>query len=125
MSEPTCTRKVYICSRQAAATSRSTSDFDITLSRNIVLPQRCAGFLTDIQIPHSWYVVDENQRYLYFRIDVLANKYFENIELAKGNYTGQQLADAIRPLMAAKIGSIGSPVGHRFFSLSTTRLCMS
>ena len=39
MCEATFARKVYICSRQATTTSRSTSDFDITLRRNLVLPQ--------------------------------------------------------------------------------------
>ena len=87
MSELTFPRKVYICSRQAAATSRSTSDFDLTLSRNVVLPQKCAGFITDIQIPHSWYTVDAGQRFLYFRIDssALTASYFDKIELRKGN----------------------------------------
>ena len=93
MSEPTFPRKVYICSRQAAATSRSTSDFDISLSRNLVLPQKVAGFLTDIQLPHSWYTVDAGQRFLYFRIDStdLATLYFNKIELSKGNYSGSGL----------------------------------
>ena len=93
MSEPTFTRKVYICSRQATPTSRSTSDFDISLSRNVVLPQKAAGFITDIQIPHSWYTVDDGQRYLYFKIMATSEGYGK-IELARGNYTGTQLADA-------------------------------
>ena len=83
MTEPTFTRKVYICSRQASATSRSTSDFDLALTRNLVLPQKCAGFVTDIQIPHSWYVIDEGQRFLYFMLNESSE--FAKIEFNKGN----------------------------------------
>ena len=110
MSEPTFTRKVYICSRQATPTSRSTSDFDISLSRNVVLPQKAAGFITDIQIPHSWYTVDEGQRFLYFKIMSTSTPpvTFGKIELAKENYTGEQLADAIRELMPAQLTVVGN-----------------
>ena len=111
MSEPAFTRKVYICSRQAAATSRSTSDFDLTLSRNLVLPQKCAGFITDIQIPHSWYAVDAGQRFLYYRMDALTT-IFGRVELQKGNYTGEQLAEALRDKMAAE----SLPSGLSFFA---------
>ena len=115
MGEPTFTRKVYICSRQAAATSRSTSDFDLTLSRNLVLPQKCAGFITDIQIPHTWYTIDAGQRYLYFRIDA-ATTLFGRIELNKGNYSGQKLADALRTKMAAAFLALANmPTGQHFF----------
>ena len=116
MGEPTFTRKVYICSRQAAATSRSTSDFDLTLSRNLVLPQKCAGFITDIQIPHTWYTVDSGQRYLYFRIDATTPFLFGRIELNKGNYSGQKLADALRDKMgAALLALANAPTRQRFF----------
>ena len=118
MGDPTFTRKVYICSRQAAPSSRSTSDFDITLSRNLVLPQKCAGFITDIQIPHSWYAVDAGHRFLYFVIQTVSatGNVYGKIELLQGNYTGKQLADAIRPLMATKLASLtGAPAGMRFY----------
>ena len=118
MTEPTFTRKVYICSRQATTTSRSTSDFDLTLSRNLVLPQKCAGFITDVCIPHSWYTVDAGQRFLYFRIDVLpapSHMIWGKVELTQGNYTGPQLADALRALVNATIASLGgAPVGQHF-----------
>ena len=124
MSEPTFPRKVYICSRQATATSRSTSDYDLTLSRNVVLPQKCAGFITDIQIPHSWYTVDAGQRFLYFRIDstALATLYFNKIELSKGNYSGAGLATALR----IKVNDVisGLLTAYRVFA-STIPGCMS
>ena len=115
MNEPTFPRKVYICSRQAAATSRSTSDFDLTLSRNVVLPQKCAGFITDIQIPHSWYTVDAGQRFLYFRIDTATSvTLFDKVELTKGNYTGAAVATALRTKMNDVIA--GLPLaGLQFF----------
>jgi len=118
MSEPTFTRKVYICSRQASLTSRSTSDFDITLSRNLVLPQKCASFVTDIQIPHSWYCVDVGQRYLYFRIVApsLSINAVDRVEVPTGNYTGEELANELRSLMAAKISALGL-TGQRFYVL--------
>ena len=114
MSDPTFTRKVYICSRQSAATSKSTSDFDITLSRNLVLPQKCAGFVTDIQIPHSWYVIDAGQRYLYFKI-VAGTTLYGKVELSQGNYTGAGLGEAIRTLMTAYLSTTsGAPPSQRF-----------
>ena len=113
MSNPTFVRKVYVDSRMATSTSRSNSDFDITLSRNIVLPQKAAGFITDIQIPHSWYCVDVGHRYLYFSIDALST-FIIKIGLAKGNYTGEQLADEIRARMHAKIATL-SVVGQLFY----------
>ena len=115
MSEPTFTRKVYICSRQAAPTSRSTSDFDLTLSRNLVLPQKCAGFITDIQIPHSWYVIDEGQRYLYFKI-IAGTTLYGKVELSQGNYTGEELGAAIKTLMTSYLSTTaGAPLGQQFY----------
>ena len=122
MNEPTFPRKVYICSRQAAATSRSTSDFDLTLSRNIVLPQKCAGFITDIQIPHSWYTVDDGQRFLYFHVDVPGQfQHFDKIELSKGNYTGADLATAIRTKVNDALNNLAL-TGLQFFCKYETGL---
>ena len=122
MNEPTFPRKVYICSRQAAASSRSTSDFDLTLSRNIVLPQKCAGFITDIQIPHSWYTVDAGQRFLYFRVEVPAQfQHFSKIELSKGNYSGADLATAIRTRVNGALNTL-SLTGLQFFCKYETGL---
>ena len=118
MSEPTFPRKVYICSRQAASTSRSTSDFDLSLSRNLVLPQKAAGFITDIQIPHSWYTVDAGQRFLYFRVEVSAPQFqhFSKIELSKGNYSGADLATAIRTKVNDALNNL-SLTGLQFFCI--------
>ena len=36
------------------------------LNRAITLPRRCAGFVTDIHLMHSWYNVDEHAHRLYY-----------------------------------------------------------
>ena len=118
MGEPTFTRKVYICSRQAADTSRSTSDFDICLSRNLVLPQRCAGFITDIHIPHAWRTIDNGHCFLYYRLfsaSLGLNEQFAKVELAKGNYTGAQLAVEIRLKVAASLATMTGVTGLQFY----------
>ena len=45
----------YIDSRFREQNSKSSSDFTYELARNINLPKRCAGFITDVTIPVSWH----------------------------------------------------------------------
>ena len=59
-------RKIYIDSRFKKDTSRSTSDFEFELSRVVTLPKRCAGFITDIHLVHSWFNVDAHNQNLYY-----------------------------------------------------------
>ena len=89
MSDPSFTRKIYIDARQATPSSRSTSDFEVVLGRDVVLPPKAAGFVTDIHIPHSWYTVDDGSQYLYARINASGTEFGIRVQLSKGNYTGE------------------------------------
>ena len=46
--------------------SGTPSDFTFELNRAITLPSKCAGFITDIELMHSWYNVDDHNYYFYF-----------------------------------------------------------
>ena len=41
-------------------------DFTFELNRAVTLPSKCAGFITDIELFHSWYTVDDHNEFLYF-----------------------------------------------------------
>jgi hypothetical protein len=56
-------RKVYVDSRFRS--EGSNSDFTIDLKQNIETPPGTVAFLDDVTIPHTWYSVANNNRYLY------------------------------------------------------------
>ena len=115
MSDPSFTRKIYIDSRQATQSSRSTSDFDVVLGRDVVLPPKAAGFVTDIHIPHSWYTVDDGSQYLYVRIKAGSELGFR-VQLPKGNYTGEELASELQTLLrTALAGLTAVNAGSQFY----------
>ena len=60
-------RKIYIDLRFREQTSKSSNDFVYELARNINLPKRCAGFITDVTIPVSWHNINVNGKYLYLK----------------------------------------------------------
>ena len=64
--ETNSVRKLYIDSRFRLDGSKSSSDMEFELNRAITLPRRCAGFVTDIHLMHSWYNVDEHAFRLYY-----------------------------------------------------------
>ena len=57
-------RKIMIDSRFRK--SGTPSDFTFELNRAITLPSKCAGFITDIELVHSWYNVDTHNEFFYF-----------------------------------------------------------
>ena len=60
-------KKVYIDSRFKTKDSKSNSEFKYELVESIQLPDKCVCFVDDVIVPHSWYNIDENNRYLYIR----------------------------------------------------------
>jgi hypothetical protein len=40
--------------------------FTFELNRAITLPTYCAGFITDIELVHSWWTIDTHNEFLYF-----------------------------------------------------------
>ena len=40
-------------------------NFTFELNRAVTLPSKCAGFITDIELIHSWYTVDDHNEFLY------------------------------------------------------------
>ena len=73
-------RKVMIDSR--IRKSGTPGSFTFELNRAITLPSKCAGFITDIELVHSWWTVDDHNEYLYFYevfVDYAANPQVWNI----------------------------------------------
>ena len=104
-------RKIYIDSGFREQTSKSSSDFVYELARNINLPKRCAGLITDVTIPVSWHNIDVNGKYLYFieRTRDLAQPKVARVEIQATNYTASSLAAAIKDALDA-----GSPNGYTY-----------
>ena len=56
-------RKVYVDSRFRS--EGTNAEYTIDLKQNIECPPNTVAFLDDVTIPHTWYSVAENNRYLY------------------------------------------------------------
>ena len=61
-------KMVYIDSRYKTSTSISNSDFTFGLKENLDLPDNTTCYIDDIQIPHTWYTVEEFNEFLYVRV---------------------------------------------------------
>ena len=92
-------RKVYIHSGHRTRESASSSDFRITLKRNVALPKRCAAYVSDICLPHSWYSIDSHCRRILFNFEAYNVTNWRLVELAEGNSTGIELIDHIATTM--------------------------
>ena len=62
--DATFTRKVMIDSRFRRLGVPGSFEFE--LSRALTLPSKCAGFVTDIEMIHSWWTADDHNEHLYF-----------------------------------------------------------
>ena len=56
-------RKIMVDSRFRK--SGTPGNFTFELNRAITLPSKCAGFITDIELVHSWWTVDDHNEYLF------------------------------------------------------------
>ena len=82
-------------------------NFTFELNRAVTLPSKCAGFITDIELIHSWYTVDDHNEFLYFDevyqdIGVLGlTQRVHKVALVRQNYTASDLASEIETKMNA------------------------
>ena len=77
--------------------SGTPGSFTFELNRAITLPSKCAGFITDIELVHSWWTVDDHNEYLYFYevfVDYAATPQVWNIRYHRAAVTKQNWAAA-------------------------------
>lgn len=60
--------KIYIDSVFKTTDSKSNTDFKIQLKQPLEISQNMKLFITDINIPNSFYTIEETNKYLYVRI---------------------------------------------------------
>ena len=102
MSDVFC-RKIYVDSAQRM--SGTPSNFKVSLVRDVALPKRCAAFVSDVSIPHTWLSVDEFCNRLYWDEYALGGLVKFNIaSLRPSNYTGDTLAQSMEEKMNASTG---------------------
>ena len=92
MSDIFC-RKIYVDSAQRI--SGTPSNFRVSLVRDVARPNRCAAFVSDDSIPHTWQNVDEHANRLYWdEYDEGAFVAFKIVSFQPKKYTGSTLAAA-------------------------------
>ena len=93
MSDVFC-RKIYVDSAQRI--SGTPSNFKCIRDRDVTLPKRCAAFVSDVSIPHTWLSVDEFCNRLYWYEYALGSLVKFNIaSLQPKNYYVATLSEAI------------------------------
>ena len=93
MSDIFC-RKIYVDSSQRI--SGTPSNFKVSLVRDVTLPKRCAAFVSNVSIPHTWLSVDETSNRLYWDEYALGSLVkFHIASLQPKNYSGATLAESI------------------------------
>ena len=89
-------KKLYIDSKARSKDSRSTSDFAIDLVESLTMPEHAVFQVCDVLIPHTWYLVDENNCNLYFfELNGPSPSNIITLTLATGNYDGPGLSREI------------------------------
>jgi len=120
MDENLIIRKVYIDSRFRQEGGHQDPTFD--LAQNIRCPLDCVVSLDDVTIPHSWYSVSNNNRYLYIAERAGGNTYtIRRLDIPQRNYDGnayaQNLTTALNtntpPNISATYAVIYSPETNR------------
>ena len=100
-------KKVYIDSRFKTKDSKSNSEFKYELVESIQLPDKCVCFVDDVIVPHSWYNIDENNRYLYIRRfqDLSNTKTDRIVPIEVSNHTPDSLTDAVQDALNTAFGA--------------------
>ena len=100
-------RKIYVDSRFKTSYSYSDAQFKFELKESFQLPDKCVCFVDDVVIPHSWYNVEENSKYLYVRrYQDLSNTTTDHIiALEVQNHTFDSLKNALQASLDAAFGS--------------------
>ena len=100
-------RQIYVDSRFKTADSYYDAQFKFELKESVQLPDKCVCFVDDVVIPHSWYNVEENSKYLYVRrYQDLSNTTTDHIiALEVQNHTFDSLKNALQASLDAAFGS--------------------
>ena len=94
-------------SRFKTSDSYSDAQFKFELKESVQLPDKCVCFVDDVVIPHSWYNVEENRKYVYVRrYQDLSNTTTDRIlSLEVQNHTFDSLKNALQSNLDAAFGS--------------------
>jgi len=100
-------KKVYIDSRFKTKDSKSNSEFKYELVESIQLPDKSVCFVDDVILPHSWYNIDETNRYLYIRRfqDLTNTKTDRIVPIEVSNHTPDSLTDAVQDALNTAFGA--------------------
>ena len=100
-------KKVYIDNRFRTKGSRSTSDFKYELVESVQLPDKCVAFIDDIIIPHSWYNIDEDNKYIYARrFEDLSDTTTDLIvPIEVNNHTFESLTESLQDALNTAFGA--------------------
>ena len=96
-------KKLYIDSRSKSSDSVSHTDFQIDLPTTLLMPENSGFYLTDVSIPISWFMIDNGNNKLYFKLyypdthETLANAW--TVTIPKGDYNVATLAEAMQTHM--------------------------
>ena len=97
-------KKIYVDTRFKNTYSSSNSDFKFTIHQSIDLPDNTFCYIDDVQIPHTWYSIEDYNNKIYFQQDnigVITNKI---LVLTIQNHTGTNLATNIQNLLNTEFG---------------------
>ena len=99
-------KKLYVDSRYRTANSKSDSNFQIQLGRNIYLPERTVMRIDHCVIPHSWFTIEKDMNdTMYFVIERGTGTGCYTITIPSTNYSGITLASTLQALFNAILPS--------------------
>ena len=94
-------RKIMVDSRFRK--SGVPGSFTYELARAITLPTKCAGFVTDVEMLHSWYNKDTHNRFFYYTTSPASYRQRNHrVELQARNYD----AASLRTELQTKINAV-------------------
>ena len=107
-------KKVYIDNRFRTKGSISTSDSQYELTEYIQLPDKTVCFIDNIIIPHAWYNIDDNNKYIYVRrLQDLSNIITDKIvPIEINNHTFDSLTDAVQDALNTSFGDDAFTVSY-------------
>ena len=112
-------KKLYIDSKAKTVDSKSTTDFAVDLVESLTFPEGAKFQVCDVMIPHTWYLINDNNCNLYFlESDGTDTNNFQ-IKLDTGNYDGPSLAGEIAKKIKERAIYYGVNVT---FDVSTSKL---
>jgi len=110
-------KKIYVDSRWKTADSKSHTDFYYDLGNTYDLPENTSFYIDDINIPNSWYSIEENvnnNMYLAWKEPVTNIDKFSIISLPSNIYDGDEFIKALNIVLDSQTVSTvgGATVKH-------------